>query len=150
MKALYTCTSVKEFNDTVKSIRPHLFTDIDCIYNIGDSQYYDHPLFIFTLHHVFRIYFSDSTLSLAVYNTETFLKHIEGDIFRERDNTTDFDYLHPEAYYPNTGICNLISAKGCGVGRNLKGFDFTFSDGKHLCIRESDLIHGTMDSWISE
>lgn len=150
MKILYTCSSIKEFNNMVKHVRPFLFTDIECIHNVGGSQYYEYPLFIFTLHHVFRIYFSDNSLSLEVYDRERFMKHIDGAILQESGDPTDFDYICPKAYYPNSGICDMIAIKGIGAKQNLEGFDLIFSDGKHLCVRKSNLVYGTMDSWITE
>jgi len=82
-----------------------------------------------------------------VYERMLFEAYREGDVFREPDGT---DRIHPEACCPGAGICGLTAVKGCGTQRNLKGLDIIFSDGKRLCVRGSDLVYGTMDSWISD
>lgn len=150
MKASYRCTSIKEFNSIVKHIRSQLFTDIECVFNIGSTQYYEHPLFIFTESNVFRLYFSESELVLEVFHRSFFLEHCDKDIFRDPEHPGEFDYIYPEAYSPSSSICDVRSVKGCGTEQNLKGLDLIFSDGKHLCIRESEQVPYTMDSWIIE
>ena len=150
MKTSYRCSSVKGFNNIVKCIRSQLYTDIKYIYNIGSARHYEYPLFFFTESNVFRIYFSESELSLEVFERTYFLEHCDKDIFRDPEYPQEFDYIWPEAYYPNARICEVLSVKGYGTERNLQGFDIVLSDGKRLCVRGSELVPHTMDSWVSE
>lgn len=145
-----SCSSVKEFNNVVKCIQTQLFTDIECVYNIGSAQYYEYPLFLFTKNNVFRIYFSESELSLNVFERNRFQEHCDRDIFRDPEYPQAFDYIRTETYYPNARICDMIAAECFGTERNLLGFDIVLSDGKRLCVRESDLVPYTMDSWVAE
>lgn len=150
MKSSYTCVSIKELNNVFKRIRSKLFTDIDCVYNLGRSQYYEYPLFLFTKHHVFRLYYSDNELDLEIFEREHFCEQCHDSVFREFEHPQEFDYVYPEAYYPNAKICDVLVVRGCGTEKNLKGIDLIFSDGRHLCVRESELVRYTMDSWITE
>lgn len=150
MKTSYRCGSVKEFNNMIKHIKSQLFTDIECIYNIGGTQYYEYPLFLFTKNSVFRLYFSESELVLEIFDRAYFLAHCEKDIFRDPKYPGEFDYIRMEAYYPNSKLCDVRSVKGFGTAQNLNGLDLVFVGGKQLCIRESELIPYTMDSWIVE
>ena len=95
-------------------------------------------------------FFSDNELLLEVYNNEDFEKMMEKDIVRYSDDPTDFDYIWPEAFIPNSIISNIVPLRGCGTISNLEGIDFHFFNGTKLCIRFSDLVIGTMSSWIEE
>ncbi len=81
---------------------------------------------------------------------EDFEKMTEKDIVRYSDDPTDFDYIWPEAFIPNSIISNIVPLRGCGTISNLEGIDFHFFNGTKLCIRSSDLVLGTMSSWIEE
>ena len=94
--------------------------------------------------------FSDNELLLEVYSNEDFEKMMEKDIVRYSDDPTDFDYIWPEAFIPNSKIINIVPLRGCGTISNLKGLDIHFLNGTKLCIRFSDLVIGTMSSWIEE
>ena len=150
MGTTYRCTSIKEFNTMFKCIKADMLSDVDRIYNIGSHQYPEYPLFVCTNRQVFRIFFSDNELLLEVYSNEDFEKMMEKDIVRYSDDPTDFDYIWPEAFIPNSIISNIVPLRGCGTISNLEGIDFHFFNGTKLCIRSSDLVLGTMSSWIEE
>lgn len=149
MNTSYNCTSVKEFHAMCKCIRRQLFADVDGIYNIGGSQYYEHPLFIVMCDVVFRIYYSQSELSLTVYDRAYFRQHCNEGVFRDAEDPQNFDYISPDVRCQNVRIIDMHAVKGCGTEQNLRGFDIVFSDGKRLCIRESELVPYTMDSWLT-
>ena len=148
MEQEYLCTSVKELNAMLRAIKLELFTDVEVIYNTGAHQYYEHPLFICTNKHIFRIFFSDNELSVHIYSIENFNNMRNKDIVRYSSDPSDFDYIWPEGYTPNAKICGVLPIKGCGTTTNLKGLELQFSNGRKLCIQSSDLIPGAMDSWI--
>ena len=95
-------------------------------------------------------FFSDDELLLEVYSDEDFEKMTEKDIVCYSDDPADFDCIWPEAYILNSKITNIVSHRGCGTTSNLKGIDIHFFNGTKLCIRSSDLVIGTMSSWIEE
>ena len=148
MEQEYQCTSVKELNTMLRLIKPHLFTDVEVIYNIGAHQYYEYPLFICTNQHIFRFFFSDNDLSVHIYTAEEFNNIRSGDIVRYSLESADFDYINPNGYKPNAKICGVLPVRGCGTTANLKGIELQFSNGSKLHIESSDLIPGAMDSWI--
>ena len=148
MEHEYQCTSVKELNTMLRLIKPHLFADVEVIYNIGAHQYYEYPLFICTNQHIFRFFFSDNDLSVHIFTTEEFNNMRNGDIVRYSLESTDFDYINPNEYKPSAKICGVLPIKGCGTTANLKGIELRFSNGSKLCIKSSDLVPGAMDSWI--
>lgn len=150
MGTTYRCTSIKEFNTMFKCIQADILSDVDRIYNIGSHQYSEYPLFVYTKRQVFRIFFGGNELLLDAYSNEDFEKMMEKDIVRYSDDPTDFDYIWPEAFIPNSIISNIVPLRGCGTISNLEGIDFHFINGTKLCIRSSDLVLGTMSSWIEE
>ena len=79
-----------------------------------------------------------------------FEKMMEKDIVRYSDDPTDFDYIWPEAFIPNSKISNIVPLRGCGTMSNLKGLDIHFLNGSRLCVRSSDSVIGAMSSWIEE
>lgn len=150
MGTTYRCTSIKEFNTMFQCIQADMLSDADRIYNIGLHQYPEYPLFVYTKRQVFRIFFWGNELRLDAYSNEDFEKMTEKDIVRYSDDPTDFDYIWPEAFIPNSIISNIVPLRGCGTISNLEGIDFHFLNGTKLCIRSSDLVLGTMSSWIEE
>ena len=150
MGTTYRCTSIKEFNTMFQCIQADILSDVDRIYNISSHQYSEYPLFVYTKRQVFRIFFWGNELLLDAYSNEDFEKMTEKDIVRYSDDPTDFDYIWPEAFIPNSKIINIVPLRGCGTISNLEGIDFHFFNGTKLCIRSSDLVLGTMSSWIEE
>ena len=150
MGTTYRCASIKEFNTMFKCIKTDILSDVDRIYNIGSHQYPEHPLFVCTKSQVFRIFFSDNELLLEIYSKEDFENMVNKDIVRYSNDPFDFDYIWPEAFFPNSQICNMLHLRGCGTTSNLNGVDIHFLNGTKLCIRSSDLVIGTMSSWIEE
>ena len=148
MEQEHQCTSVKELNAMLRAIKPQLFTDVEVIYNIGAHQNYEYPLFICTNKHIFRIFFSDNSLSVHIYLVEDFNNMRQDDVIHYSLDPYDFDYIWPEGYTPNAKICGVLPIKGCGTTTNLKGLELQFSNGRKLCIQSSDLVPGAMNSRI--
>ena len=148
MEQEYQCTSVKELNAMLCAIKPQFFTDVEVIYNIGAHQYYEYPLFVCTNKHIFRIFFSDNSLSLHIYLVEDFDNMRQDNMIHYSLDPHDFDYIWPEGYMPNAKISGVVPVKGCGTTTNLKGIELQFTNGRKLCIHSSDLIPGAMDSQI--
>ena len=148
MEQEYQCTSVKKLNAMLCAIKPQFFTDVEVIYNIGANQYYEYPLFICTNKHIFRIFFSDNSLSLHIYLVEDFANMRQDNMIHYSLDPHDFDYIWPEGYMPNAKISGVVPVKGCGTTANLIGIELQFTNGRKLCIHSSDLIPGAMDSQI--
>ena len=148
MEQKYQCTSVKELNAMLCAIKPQFFTDVEVIYNIGAHQHYENPLFICTNKYIFRIFFSDNSLSVHIYLVEDFDNMRQDNMIHYSLDPHDFDYIWPEGYMPNAKISGVVPVKGCGTTANLKGIELQFTNGRKLCIHSSDLIPGAMDSQI--
>ena len=148
MEQEHQCTSVKELNAMLRTIKPQLFTDVEVIYNIGAHQHYENPLFICTNKYIFRIFFSDNSFSVHIYLVEDFDNMRQDNMIHYSLDPHDFDYIWPEGYMPNSKISGVVPVKGCGTTANLKGIELQFTNGRKLCIHSSDLIPGAMDSQI--
>ena len=148
MCSAFRCSSVREFNEQYKLIHSEICTAVDHVYNLGNNQYYEYPLFLVTSQTVFRLYFSDGEFSLQQYPRTEFSAKTEGGIFRESAADCDFDYIHPESYQPNSSIYDVVPIKRSSTSSVLKGVDILFSDGKRISLRESALVDGGMDSCV--
>ena len=119
------------------------------VYNLGDNQPYESPLFIYSGYSIIMLYFSDDVLSLNVYDKDFFIRNIRGGIFREEPDSEEFYYVYfPDSKLIGSFIQNInVEENGDGtIGK----VELVFKDGRHLYIEHSDLVLGTMNSYISE
>ncbi len=117
------------------------------IYNAGDAQPCESPLFIYSGYSIVMVYLSDSGLSLNVYDKDFFIRHIRGGIFREEPDSEEFYYI----YFPDSKLINSF-IRDINVEENEDGtigkISLSFKNGQNLVIRHSDSISGTMCTYI--
>ena len=119
------------------------------VYNLGDTQPEESPLFIYSGYSIIMIYLSGGVLSLNVYDKDFFIQHIRGGIFREEPDSEEFYYV----YFPDSKLIGSF-IQNIDVKENEDGtvdkVELIFKDGRHLNIEHSGLIDGTMNSYISD
>ena len=119
------------------------------VYNLGDNQPYESPLFIYSGYSIIMLYLSDGVLSLNVYDKDFFIQHIRGGIFREEPDSEYFYYV----YFPDSKLIGSF-IQNIDVKENEDGtvdkVELIFKDGRHLHIEPSGLVNGTMNSYISD
>ncbi len=149
-------TIKKEFK-TVKDLRE--FVTQNCsdpdkmfvkeVYNLGDTQPEESPLFIYSGYSIIMIYLSNGVLSLNIYDKDFFIQHIRGGIFRGEPDSEEFYYV----YFPDSKLIGSF-IQNIDVKENEDGttdkVELIFKDGRHLHIERSDLIEGTMNSYIAD
>ena len=119
------------------------------VYNLGDNQPYESPLFIYSGYSIIMLYFSDDVLSLNVYDKDFFIRNIRGGIFREEPDSGEFYYV----YFPDSVLINC-AVDDIAITENEDGtigkVELAFKDGRHLHIEHSEYIEGTMNSYIAD
>jgi hypothetical protein len=119
------------------------------VYNLGDNQPYESPLFIYSGYSIIMLYFSDDVLSLNVYDKDFFIRNIRGGIFREEPDSGEFYYV----YFPDSKLIGSF-IQNIEVNENEDGtigkVELAFKDGRHLHIEHSEYIEGTMNSYIAD
>ena len=119
------------------------------VYNLGDNQPYESPLFIYSGYSIIMLYFSDDVLSLNVYDKDFFIRNIRGGIFREEPDSGEFYYV----YFQDSVLINC-AVDDIAITENEDGtigkVELAFKDGRHLHIEHSEYIEGTMNSYIAD
>ena len=119
------------------------------VYNLGDNQPYESPLFIYSGYSIIMLYFSDDVLSLNVYDKDFFIRNIRGGIFREEPDSEEFYYV----YFPDSKLIGSF-IQNIDVKENEDGttdkVELVFKDGRNLNIEHSGSVSGTMNSYISD
>ena len=119
------------------------------VYNLGDTQPAESPLFIYSGYSIIMLYLSKNSLSLKVYDKDFFIRHIRGGIFREEPDSEEFYYV----YFPDSKLIGSF-IQNIDVEENEDGtigkVELIFKDGRHLHIEHSDLIEETMNSYITD
>ncbi len=119
------------------------------IYNVGDTQPSESPLFIYSGYSIIMVYLSEGTLFLNIYEKDFFIRNIRGGVFREEPDSENFYYV----YFPDSRLINSF-VEDIKVHENENGtinnIDIMFKNGQHLHIGHSDLVSGTMNSYISD
>ena len=119
------------------------------VYNLGNNQPYESPLFIYSGYSIIMLYLSDGVLSLNVYDKDFFIRNIRGGIFREEPDSEEFYYV----YFPDSKLIGSF-IQNIDVKENEDGttdkVELIFKDGRHLHIEHSEYIEETMNSYISD
>ena len=117
------------------------------VYNLGDTQPEESPLFIYSGYSIIMIYLSDGVLSLNIYDKDFFIRNIRGGIFREEPDSEEFYYV----YFPDSKLIGSF-IQNIDVMENEDGTigkaELAFKDGRHLHIEHSGSVNGTMNSYI--
>ena len=149
--------AVKETFNTAKDFRNFLkqnnadFKDLYVkeVYNIGGTEYPESPLFIYSGYSVIMVYLSGGVLSLNIFEKDFFIRHIRAGIFREDPDSEEFYYFS----FTNSRLINdyvqNIEVKE-NADETIDKIDLIFKSGQRLHIKQSELIEGTMCSYISE
>ena len=114
--------------------------------NIILYQYSEYSLIIFTNDHVFRVFINDLVVEFDIFEKQYFLNKLENNhIFRE--NEKEFYYIYyPEPY---TAECSVINIEMISDNYNQNiSIVFSLTNGRKLLLQPSELVVGTMDSWI--
>lgn len=117
------------------------------IYNLGDTQPSESPLFIYSGYSIIMAYLSEGTLFLNIYDKDFFIRSIRGGVFREEPDSEKYSYV----YFPGSKLINSpvqnIEIQETENGR-IKSLDLAFINGQHLSVNHSDSLKGTMNSFI--
>ena len=119
------------------------------VYNLGNNQPEESPLFIYSGYSIIMIYLLNGTLSLNVYDKDFFIRNIRGGIFREDQDSEEFYYV----YFPDSKLIGSF-IQNIDVKENEDGttdkIELVFKDGRHRYIEHSGSVSGTMNSYISD
>ena len=119
------------------------------VYNLGDAQPEESPLFIYSGYSIIMICLYKEKLSLNVYDKDFFIRRIRGGIFREEPDSEEFYYV----YFPDSKLIGSF-IQNINVVENDDGtiakIELVFKDGRHLHIVHSASVSGTMNSYITD
>ncbi len=145
-----TFGNAKDFCDFIEQNR----TEFDKlyvkeIYNSGDAQPAESPLFLYSGYSIIMVYLSEGVLSLNIYDKDFFIRHIRGGIFREEPDSEKFCYV----YFPDSVLINS-AVDGIDINENadgtIKNIDLDFKNGKRLHAESSSALNETMNSYIAD
>ncbi|MBE6899745.1 MAG: hypothetical protein E7479_03655 [Ruminococcaceae bacterium] len=142
--------SAKDFREFIEQNRSEFDKlYVKEIYNSGDAQPAESPLFLYSGYSVIMAFLSEGALSLNIYDKDFFIRHIRGRIFREEPDSEKFYYV----YFSDSALIN------CAVddidiseneGGTIKNIDLDFKNGKRLHAEASYSVNGTMNSYIAD
>lgn len=119
------------------------------IYNLGDTQPSESPLFIYSGYSIIMAYLSEGTLFLNIYDKDFFIRNIRGGVFREEPDSEKYSYV----YFPGSKLINSpvqnIEIQETENGK-IKSLDLEFKNGRKLHMEHSASVCGTMHSYISD
>ena len=119
------------------------------IYNVGDTQLSESPLFIYSGYSIIMVYLSEGTLFLNIYEKDFFIRNIRGGVFREEPDSENFYYV----YFPDSKLIGSF-IQNIDVKENEDGtvgkVELIFKDGRRLHIEHSGSVNGTMNSYITD
>lgn len=142
-----TAKELREFIEKNCSDQDKMF--VKELYNLGDTQPEESPLFIYSGYSIIMVCLSKEKLSLNVYDKDFFIRRVRGGIFREEPDSEEFYYVYfPDSELIGSFVQNInVEEKDDGtIGK----IELVFKDGRHLHIEHSDLVLGTMNSYISD
>ena len=119
------------------------------VYNLGDEQYCDSPLFLYSGYSLISLYLSKGTLSLKVYDKDYFIPRIRSGIFREEPDSDDFYYFDFTKSSLINSFAEEISIKET-ESESINNIELIFKNGLHLSVEESKSVSGTMFSKLTD
>ena len=142
--------NAKDFRDFIDQKCPNLNEIyVKEIYNLGDNQYSDSPLFLYSGYSVIMAFLSEEGLNLNVYDKDFFIQHIRGGIFRESpdsENSYSFDFLKSKLI--NSFVQNLEIKEN--EDKTFDGIELIFKDGQHLHAEKSKIVSESMCSYLTD
>ena len=150
MEAMNEFKTSRDFCDFLqKNFPDHGEIYVKEVYNTGDGQDSESPLFLYSGYSIIMAYLSEGGLSLKVYDKDFFIQHIRGGIFRESPDSDDFYYISfTKAKLINSFVQNIDTMEYENGG--IACVVITFKDGRKLHIEHSPLVKGTMRSYITD
>ena len=141
--------TAKEFKDFIKENCPDLGEIyVKEVYNLGERQYSESPLFLYSGYSVIMAHLSESGLSLKTFEKDFFIQHIRGGIFREEADSDEFYYFSfPKAKLINSFV-KSIKVRESEDG-TIDGLDIIFKNSQKLHVEHSDSNPGTMRSYLA-
>ena len=142
--------TAKEFCEFIKQNCPDIKQlYVKEVYNLGDSQYLENPLFLYSGYSIIMIYLSDNGISLKIYDKDFFIQHIRCGVFREDPDSAEYYHIS----FPNAKLINSF-AKDFNVtedeDQTVKSIELSFKNGKQLHIERSCSPYVNMHSYISD
>ena len=117
------------------------------VYNTGENQYPESPLFIYSGYSIIMIYLSETGISLKTYDKDFFIQHIRGGFFREDPDSEEiYSISFPHAKLINSFVEEIDIDES--EEKTLFRIDLAFKNGQHLCAEPSSSVPGTMTSYI--
>lgn len=140
--------TAKELREFIEQNRPEFEKMyVKEIYNLGDTQPFESPLFIYSGYSIIMAYLSEENLSLNIYDKDFFIRSIRGGVFREEPDSEKFSYV----YFPGSKLINSavqdIEIKETENG-GIESIDLAFKNGQHLSVKHSGSLKGTMCSFV--
>ncbi len=119
------------------------------IYNSGEAQHCDAPLFIYSGYSIIMAYLSDGVLSMNIYEKDFFVRNIRCGIFREEPHSEEFYYFNFTSSRLINSFSEEINIKERADG-SIDNIEISFKNGQNLRIGNSQKLPGTMCSLLSE
>lgn len=149
--------AVKKIFNTAKAFRDFIeqnstdFKDlyIKEIYNIGNAEYRESPLFLYSGYSVIMIFLSNGVLSMNIYDKDFFIQHIRAGIFREYPDSEElyhFSFTNSRLINDYVQSINIVENSGGTIDKT----ELVFKNGKNLYIIQSELVEEAMCSYVSE
>lgn len=146
-KEFFMAKDFRDFIERNRSDSDDLY--IKEIYNTGDAEYPESPLFLYSGYSVIMAHLSDGELTLNIYDKDFFVQHIRSGKFSENpDSECSFNFNFMSAKLINDYVRSIdVWEDGDGA---IDKIELEFSCGKILMIENSDFSDGAMCSYISE
>lgn len=117
------------------------------IYNMGDAEYDDSPLFLYSGYSVIMAYLSDEGFRLNIYDKDFFIRNIRAGIFREApDSEKSYCFNFLKSKLINSFVQDIHFQEN--DDGTICSIDLAFKNGQHLHIEHSAIVKGTMCSYI--
>ena len=129
--------TAKEFKDFIKENCPDLGEIyVKEVYNLGERQYSESPLFLYSGYSVIMAHLSESGLSLKTFEKDFFIQHIRAGIFRESaDSDEMYNFCFTKSKLINSFLENFKITEGDDGA--IEKIELIFKEGQHLYVEHS-------------
>ena len=122
---------------------------ISKIYNLGGPSFYEYPIFVYLDHLVYCLFLDEDSLSIQDYSVTAFEKMLSNGIFKPSENDSDFYYIDRDCIAVESKISNTyVTPTTINGVEKTQRIKFVFENKRSLYIEYSDLVPGTMASWM--
>lgn len=140
--------TAKDFREFIKEN----FSDrtyVKEVYNLGNNQYRESPLFLYSGYSVIAAHLEKGVLSLRIYEKDFFIRHIRAGIFREEPESNEIFYFDFTKSKLINSFINDITFSENEDG-TIEKIELSFKNEKRLLAECSAEAEGTMCSQILE